>query len=109
MAHLVNRRGYFSLEESYREGKKVRKRVIEYYGKSYRKPFNIFTDVDWSATLRGTPEDRAMQAADRAAEKAELEKQVVDAGSPVDAPLDDSQPDEQADTESAAGDDDTPE
>lgn len=51
MAHYVNRRGYWSLEESFREGKRVRKRVLEYYGK--RKPFNILTDVDWQYTMRG--------------------------------------------------------
>jgi hypothetical protein len=49
--HLVNRRGYWSLEQSYREGRKVKKRRLAYYGRN--KPFNIFTDVDWAFTLKG--------------------------------------------------------
>lgn len=53
MAHIVNRRGYLSLEESYRdENGKPRKRVLAYFGKR-KLAFNIFTDVDWRYTLKG--------------------------------------------------------
>jgi hypothetical protein len=53
MPHLCNRRGYFSLEESYREGKKVRKRVIEYYGK--RPPIRL-RDIGWFDSIIGEPQ-----------------------------------------------------
>lgn len=45
MAHLVQRKGkYWSLEESYRDGTKVRKRVLQYFG---------VMSVDWQYTMRG--------------------------------------------------------
>jgi hypothetical protein len=64
MAHLVNRRGYYSLEESYRdESGKPRKRVVEYYGKrpvrlrdiSFGIGFGENTDAEFEASKRDAP------------------------------------------------------
>jgi hypothetical protein len=64
MAHYVQRKGYWSLEESYRDERgKPRKRYLKYLGK--------LGQIDWSATLNGFPEDRGLHAAERAAEKAD--------------------------------------
>jgi len=65
MAHLVNRRGYFSLEESYRnENGKPRKRRLAYYGK--RNPLLAALGVpaiDWAATFRSDPGAAAAERA----------------------------------------------
>lgn len=62
MAHLVNRRGYESLEESYRDANgKPRKRVLAYYGK--RRPMSL-SQVDWGATLVGEPGEGAAAKAE---------------------------------------------
>jgi len=54
MAHLCNRRGYFSLEESYRDEQgRPRKKRLAYFGK--RKPVSIF-DIGWHASLIGEPQ-----------------------------------------------------
>lgn len=48
--HYVNRKGYWSLETSYRDERgRPRKKVVRYFGKA----FNPFTDIDWAATLKG--------------------------------------------------------
>lgn len=79
MAHIVCRKGYYSLEESYRDEQgRPRKRRLAYYGR--RNPLLAalgVPSIDWQATLQGTPEDRAMQAAERAAEKAG-EREIVE-------------------------------
>lgn len=53
MAHLVNRKGYWSVEESYRDGKRVRKRYIRYLGRysiDWRAMFaSELGGVDWDA------------------------------------------------------------
>lgn len=79
MAHYVNRRGYWSYEESYRdESGKPRKRRLTYYGRLNPLLAALgVPKIDWQATLQGTPEDRAMAAAERAAEKAEAQRVPV--------------------------------
>jgi len=65
--HLVGRKSgkhiYYSVEQSYREGGKVKKRVIRYYGRN--KPPSIL-DVNWAATFQSEP---GAAAAERAMEK----------------------------------------
>lgn len=65
---VKTRKGYWEERESYRDPVtgKPRSRFLRYLGK--------LGQVDWSATLYGLPEDRAMRAAERAAEKAEMHK-----------------------------------
>jgi hypothetical protein len=72
MPHLVNRRGYWSLEESYREGGRVRKRYIRYLGRF---------KIDWRATLASEVQGVDWDAIEKqeceraeAAEKARVEK-----------------------------------
>jgi hypothetical protein len=64
MSHVVMKKGkYAELYESYRDERgRPRKRFLKYLGK--------FGDIDWKATLQGDPDDRAMAAAERAAERA---------------------------------------
>lgn len=67
MAHLVNRRGYWSLEESiYRPGRTPGKRVLAYYGKKF---------TGFIAAQQSTAEERAYDSAMRiGAETERLQK-----------------------------------
>lgn len=61
MAHLVKRKGYWSLEESYRDANgKPRKRYLKYLGK--------LGQIDWAGTFKS---ESGMAAAERAMEEAE--------------------------------------
>lgn len=74
MAHWVLRRGrYWSLEESYRENGKVKKRVLRYLGSIVGAPLE---DIVSLGIFKHAPEDRASIAAERAMEKANAEAEV---------------------------------
>lgn len=106
MAHWITRKGkYVSLEESYRNAEgKPRKRILRYLG---------IPSIDWQYTLKGDgkafDEPPTVPAAPEPlsalpaglhvgpVDPVPLEKDVVHAGSPVDAPLDAGEAEEHTD------------
>lgn len=121
MAHLVCRKGrYYSLEESYREGKKVRKRTLFYFGtRRPSDPQARYEQMIATAERKAEAIDEAqrqlygetnaerqerLQEAGKFSQEKFLEESVVQAGSAVSAELDDGQPDNHEEGEGGEAD-----